>query len=52
MYLDKQIDKQSTLFHYQAEKLTTSSGSGNRTAVEESRDREEEEENNMNSKFI
>lgn len=52
LYLDKQIDKQSTLFHYQAEKLTTSSGSESRAAVEKSRDGEEEEENNMNSKLI
>ena len=39
LYLDKQIDKQSTLFHYQAEKLTTSSGSESTAVVEESRGR-------------
>lgn len=40
LYLDKQIDKQSTLFHYRAEKLTTSTNSGSKTAAS----REEEEE--------
>lgn len=46
-YLDKQINTQSTLLHYRAEKLTTGTNSGN-TAAAESR----EEQNNMNSQFI
>ncbi len=52
LYLDKQIDKQSTLFHYRAEKLTTSINSGSTTAAESREGEEEEEQNNMNSKFI
>lgn len=50
LYLDKQIDKQSTLFHYQAEKLTTNANSGSTASVETSKG--EEEQNKMNSQFI
>lgn len=46
LYLDKQIDKQSALFHYQEEKLTSSINSGSTTTCEG------EERNNMNSQFI
>lgn len=50
LYLDKQIDKQSTLFHYRAEKLTTNANSGSTASVETSKG--EEEQNKMNSQFI
>jgi len=39
LYLDKQIDKESTLFHYCAKKLTTSTNSRSAAAEEKHKGR-------------
>lgn len=42
LYLDKQIDEQSTLWYYQAEKITSSTDSGSTAAVKSLEGEEEE----------